>query len=213
VFCFFALLFVTSFASERIILPKNLIPIPLYRQQAGYSCGPSSALSLLRYWRWYMFSSITEQQLYRPMKCTTSGTDPGPIAQYFNTINISAIYLKGNDVSLSLLQTQIDRRRPCIVDIQAWTDDKIVNWTADWDDGHFNVLVGYDRENLFFMDPSTDDTYAFIPKTEFLDRWHDVDGDDNIRTYRMVILVDGSGNSNEPVHPVPPVYPYATREN
>jgi len=189
-------------------LPRNLIPIPLYRQQTGYSCGPSSGLSLLRYWDWRHYANVTEQDLYPGMNCTTDGTDPGPIAAYFSRVGLPAKYLwTNNSATLDIIQDQIDHGFPVIVDFQAWQDTP-APWWSDWDDGHYNVLVGYDKENLFFMDPSTDDTYAYIPKLEFLERWHDGDGPDNVRKYHMAILIKGSGSP----HPVRPRFNFATYE-
>ncbi len=39
------------------------------------------------------------------------------------------------------------------------------------------------------MDPSTEHHYAYIPKSEFIARWHDVEGADNVHIYHMLVLV------------------------
>jgi hypothetical protein len=70
-----------------------------------------------------------------------------------------------------MLEKQVDMKQPPIVDLQAWRDSDNTTWSTDWTDGHYNVLVGYDATHFFFMDPSTDDTYAYIAKSEFLDRF------------------------------------------
>ena len=62
-------------------------------------------------------------------------------------------------------------------------------YATDWSDGHYAVLIGYDNANLFFMDPSTSGKYAFIPREELAERWHDVVGADNVHTQRMAIFV------------------------
>lgn len=41
-----------------------------------------------------------------------------------------------------------------IVAIQAWAEEG-VDYNNDWDDGHYVVVIGYDSDNMFFMDPST----------------------------------------------------------
>ncbi len=41
---------------------------------------------------------------------------------------------------------------------------------------HYAVAIGYDEKHIYFMDPSTLGHYTFIPIAEFLDRWHDMDG-------------------------------------
>jgi len=194
-----------------IPLPSNLIPIPQYVQEVDYSCGPSSALALLRYWDYATYWNATEQSLYGPMNTTEAeGTDPQPIANYFvNFAQIPAVYVWGNaTVTLDRLKQAIDDGEPPIVDLQAWRLNDSVVWSTDWDDGHYNVLIGYDDSNLFFMDPSTDGNYAYIPITEFLTRWHDTLAT-NQKVWSMLILVSGTANP----HPVPPSIPIASYED
>jgi predicted double-glycine peptidase len=205
-------------------LPKNMIYVPLYRQglaptlraisqqasfrlilfaETDYSCGPSSALALLRYWAWEQYKDVTEQELYGPMNCSSqNGTDPGPIAAYFvNYAHIEATYVNGNStVDLHDLERAIDDGKPPIVDLQAWRVNNTVDWKTDWGDGHYNVLVGHDHDNLFFMDPSTGGRYAYIPKGQFVTRWHDIVGIYNTHAWHMVVFVEGTGNPH-PKHP------------
>ncbi len=58
--------------------------------------------------------------------------------------------------------------------VEAWPDAYPVDWTNDFIDGHYAVVIGYDPERLVLMDPSTLGHYTFIPKAEFVQRWHDV---------------------------------------
>jgi hypothetical protein len=72
-FLIVSLIALISFANGRIMsvadasmgtqadkaLPKNAIFVPLYKQQTDYSCGPSSCLSLLRYYDMNKYKSIT----------------------------------------------------------------------------------------------------------------------------------------------------------
>ena len=73
------------------------------------------------------------------------------------------------------LQQILDQGRPVIVLIQAWGNKTLDQYATDKDDGHYVVAVGYDAANFYFMDPSTAGNYTFIPRDEFLRRWHDVD--------------------------------------
>lgn len=145
------------------------------------------------------------------MNTTTNGTDPGPIAWYLNNVaKIRAVYVHGaKNVSLSMIEAAIDRGEPPIVDFQAWRTSDRTPWHSDWADGHFNVVVGYDSKNLFFMDPSTNHRYAYVPKIEFIERWHDVEGEENVHRWRMLILVAAQKSS----HPVKPLHNYATFED
>jgi len=199
-------------AHPNVSLPANLIPIPLYRQRTDFSCGPSSALSLLRYYLWEEYQHTPEQALYKGMNCSReNGTDPAPIANYFtNVAGLRATYISNQDpaATMSQIKANINEGLPTLIDLQAYRDNPFANWTKDWDDGHYNVLVGYDATNLFFMDPSTDGTYAYIEESVFLQRWHDVEGDDDHHTFTMAIFVEPSSTT----HPETPSKPYATYE-
>lgn len=200
---------------DHVALPSNLIAVPLYRQETSYSCGPSSALALLRYWDWDHYHNVSERSLYAGMNTTTNGTDPGPIAGYFNRVaHMYSMYQHGVEhVTLLSIQNAIDKGQPPIVDFQAWTNNlNNVTWRNDWQDGHFNVVVGYDEKRLFFMDPSTDHTYAYVDKKDFLERWHDVDGVHNTHTQHMLVLVQPDKQKFKP-HPIKPKHNYATKEN
>ena len=73
------------------------------------------------------------------------------------------------------LEYYISCKQPIIIAFQAWADPG-VDYKNDWDDGHYAVVIGYDKDYLYFEDPSLLGSIGYIPKAEFLDRWHDVDG-------------------------------------
>jgi predicted double-glycine peptidase len=200
---------VASASTRSAPIPDNLIPVPLVRQKTDYSCGDASALAVLRYWDYADYGSTPESDLYGPLGTTaTDGTDPTPIRDYLQTVSgLHADYQHGADaVSEDDLVAAIDRGDPPIVDIEAWQGTK-KDWTTDWDDGHYVVLVGYDAERFFFMDPSTGGHYAFIPRAEFDDRWHDVVGK-STHAFHMVIFVHGDGTPHADERPP---HPTATR--
>lgn len=94
---------------------------------------------------------------------------------------------------MGLLTSYISKGYPVIVDFQAWPDTPHYapppgGWANDTDDGHYNVVIGFDDERLFFMDPSTLGHYTYIPKEEFLVRWHDTDGPNNVPIYNYMIV-------------------------
>jgi hypothetical protein len=84
------------------------------------------------------------------------------------------------------LKKWIDAKRPVIVSIQAWAE-KSVNYPADWGDGHYVMAVGYDQENIYFMDPSLLGNYGYIPIGEFVKRWHDRDDEKVLDQFGIVI--------------------------
>lgn len=186
-------------------LPANLLPVPIVRQKTNYSCGDVATLALVRYWRGEDFDAVPESGLYAPLRTTEEdGTDPHPIEAFLDAQGLDADYETGASVDLGQLLAAVDRGQPPIVDLQAWQNEPRRPWAGDWDDGHYVVLVGWDDRDLFFMDPSTDDTYAFIPRQEFVSRWHDVVGKANVRTQHLVIFVHGDGSPRRSDRPPPP---------
>jgi predicted double-glycine peptidase len=175
-------------------LPRNLIRVPPVKQRTNFSCGNAATLSLLRYWRWDAYASVEETALYLPLQTThAKGTEPEPIAAFLNrTHGVTAEY-RHSDVTVAELERAIDARQPPIVDLQAWRDQE-TPWRDLWDAGHYVVMVGYDRENLFFMDPCTvaPSAYVYLPRAELAERWHDLAGDHDEPVERMAIFARGS---------------------
>jgi predicted double-glycine peptidase len=47
--------------------------------------------------------------------------------------------------------------------MQAWSDP-IVDYTNNFDDGHFVVAIGYDLNYIYFEDPWILGSIAYIPR-------------------------------------------------
>lgn len=88
---------------------------------------------------------------------------------------------------LSDLLSYIDKGTPVIIAIQAWTDKANVEWDTEWENGHWVVAVGYDEENVYFVDPVLLANYAYIPREELGNRWHDKDRDTVLRNAGIVV--------------------------
>jgi predicted double-glycine peptidase len=186
-------------------LPPNLAAVPVVKQETDFSCGSAATLSLLRFWRPEAYAAVDETHLHEALRTTNDhGTEPEPIEHYLQAAaGLDARYRHG-DVTLEQLLAAVDAGEPPIVDLQAWRDHAQVPWKDTWDAGHYVVLVGYDAERLFVMDPSvlTPGGYAFLPRAELDERWHDLAGHENTRVERMVIFVRGPGPHWKPERPV-----------
>jgi predicted double-glycine peptidase len=176
-------------------LPANLVSVPVVKQATDFSCGAAATLSMLRLWRWDAYARVDERALYAALRTTgTHGTEPEPITEYLcNEARLDACY-RHTDVTLAELEAAVDAGEPPIVDLQAWRD-RDAPWAETWDAGHYVILVGYDAERLFVMDPSvlTPGGYAFFPRAELSERWHDLTGPNDARVDRMTIFVRGRG--------------------
>lgn len=187
---------------EGVPLPANLVQVPVVQQGQGFSCGVAATLLLLRFWRVAAYDGVDEAVLYAPLGTTQArGTEPEPMASLLCKAGLVAQYRHG-DVTLEELERAVDRREPPIVDLQAWSDHG-ASWAQTWDAGHYVVMVGYDAEHLFFVDPSraTPRGYAFLPRADLEDRWHDLAGDDDLPLTRMAIFVRGSSRWQPPQAP------------
>jgi predicted double-glycine peptidase len=197
-----------------LTLPKKLIPVPLISQKKDFSCGDVSTLAILRYWNFTKWKSTPEKALYKPLKTSSkSGTDPSPMAAFLSKEPGLKAEFKDTIPSVADLEGAVDRGEPAIVNIQAWQDvpraKDLKPWAPDWVDGHYVVLVGYDKDNLYFMDPSTPGHYTYIPRSQFPDRWHDIVGAKNVHTQHIVIFVRSNGTLT-PVKPTKPLPPKVT---
>jgi len=90
------------------------------------------------------------------------------------------------EMTLDDIRGFIDKGVPVIVLIQAWAGSP-VDYSRDWEDGHYAVAIGYDRDTVYFMDPSTLGNYAYLPNREFQDRWHDEDKGVKLVRFGLII--------------------------
>jgi uncharacterized protein len=173
-------------------LPEHVVRVPLVQQKQDFSCGAAATLLLLRYWCVEAYLQVDESALYGPLETTRArGTEPGPMAALLSQNGLDAHYRYGS-VTLQELERAVDAGEPPIVCLQAWTDHG-APWRDTWDAGHYVVLVGQDERHLFFADPSraAPGGYAFLPRAELEERWHDLAGIDDTPTEHMAIFVRG----------------------
>lgn len=166
-------------------VPSNLIYVPLTRQATDYTCGAAAVQSVLGFfgedWR--------EDQLSHALHSKKrSGTNYAQIVKLARARGYEVS--TETDYTIAKLKDSITSGVPVICLIQAWRD-KPTEYSNDWNDGHYVVAVGFDSDNIFFMDPSTLGHYAYIPSAEFLSRWHDVDGRERLQHFALVIKKPG----------------------
>jgi hypothetical protein len=154
-----------------------LIRVPLVRQTKDYTCGAAALQSILLY---YGEDDYSQAELAKILGAHPQhGTSYRAILRFANRKfsdpkKRDFLMWKRCDMAIDDLRQVIDSGRPSILIFQAWGKPG-VNWKKEWKEGHYAVAVGYDENNLYFMDPSTPGHYSYIPNEEFLDRWHDRD--------------------------------------
>ena len=80
-----------------------------------------------------------------------------------------------------------------------------VDYTADWDDGHYVVVVGYDDAHFYFMDPSVLGSYTYLPLEALLARWHDcyLENGQIVRLHHFGLAFTGTTVAYDPAACVP----------
>ena len=179
-------------ASVPFTLP-NSASVPDVRQSTGYTCGAAALQAVLSYWG----TSEREDRLAARLRSTPdAGTHPLDIVRVAREFGLTAELREG--LALSDLESALAAGTTVIVDLQAWRGRTDIPWTETWDDGHYMVLLGADAEHLYFEDPSLLGARGVIPRPEFVDRWHDYEGepplDASDRTYvHMAMFIRGGG--------------------
>lgn len=171
----------------------DLLPVPDVRQCTNYSCGPSALQAVLMYYG----EEWIETELMQMCGTTPEGTGPKNIARVAREIGFNAEIKE--QMTLEDLETLCRQKIPVIISAQCWREGESQNkpWKDIWDDGHYMVVIGLDEKNVYFEDPSMLGSKGFIPRDEFLERWHDMD---EKKYEHMGIIISGKSPSPPPAY-------------
>jgi len=161
----------------RITDVPNLIPVPLVRQSTNYTCGVSAIQSVM----YFYGDEHREDRLASSLQANSDdGTSYKKMVEYAKSLGYNVTTQE--NMTLEDLKNFIDKKQPVIVCLQAWAsldegDPTLLDlpWKDRWEEGHWAVVIGYDNNRIYFMDPSTLGNYTYIKTEEFLERWHDID--------------------------------------
>lgn len=151
------------------------IGLPPITQPDDYSCGVACLYSIFAY---YGIDKYDYAALEKRLHATEAdGTDFKRIVDVARQEGLVAHAHK--EMTLDELLDCVKARQAVIVSMQAYEDDpkKVPQIYYDANvNGHFVVAIGFDDDNLYFMDPSLPRRRAFLSKAEFDKRWHDDEG-------------------------------------
>ena len=163
---------------------KNLIRVPLARQNANYTCGVAALQSILGYYNFDKRLDVLSAEVKPDQE---KGTNYLNIASFAKSLGFD-VNIRTN-MTLDELKKYIDQKKPILLAIQAWADSKSSYSSNQNEDGHYVVAIGYDDKNFYFMDPSTLGHYTYIPAEEFVSRWHDYDSYSNQTLLRFGMIL------------------------
>jgi ABC-type bacteriocin/lantibiotic exporter with double-glycine peptidase domain len=147
-----------------------VIDLPTGRQTFDFDCGAKALQLVMAYYG----VDVREDELLGELQCDQDGTPLG------NMIHVAEKYgfqvAAGNGVSLDTVKQYLDAKHPVIVVVQAWAERYMAleDWKADYDDGHYVIVIGYSNGIIIFQDP-TSFRRTWMTEEEFLVRWHDMD--------------------------------------
>ena len=152
------------------------VSLPEVQQPDEYSCGAASLMSILAYYG-------TGPEDYEVLKKKLGVTEKNG-TNYHRMVRFAAEQgLQANakpKMTLAQLEQFLDEGKPVICSIQAYDEHNPPEKRAEIynkdDNGHYLVAIGYDDDNVYFMDPALTGRRGFLPKTEFESRWHDNEG-------------------------------------
>jgi uncharacterized protein len=167
-------------------LKNKYLVMPIVGQEKNYSCGCACVNALLEF---YGETKYPEAELCDLIDATPAyGTSYKSIAAFFKKEGYHVFFKQ--ELTLEDLKRFLDNEHPVLVALQAWSEQKNVDYADKWNSGHYLLLIGYNAKNFYFMDPSMVGKYGYIPIEEFFERFHDTDGEDDevLNQFGMLIM-------------------------
>jgi len=180
----------------------RLLPVPLISQARPWSCGAAALMAALVY-----FGVFDEAESVLDVDLRVNPEDGTRVPSIVSAARRFGLTAAARaDLTLDDLGRALSRGAVVIAAIQAWPTDRIADWRADWEDGHYVVVVGLSDDRVYVMDPSVRTGYAYLSRHDFLNRWHDYDfdGDRRVVWNRLGIVIEGGKPLGRyPADPVP----------
>lgn len=170
-------------------VPRNFVRFPIERQETRASCGLASLRSFLEHVQRFAGKERDLRRLARAHGSYAGayGTEANGLVAIARGAGIRA--RRQERMTVAMLRHLYDaNRRPgaktvrgVIVEIQAWGTQRRRPYAhPDSDDGHYVLVAGIGKKDVFFMDPSLGEDgrghpvfqYTRMPIPEFLQRWH-----------------------------------------
>lgn len=170
--------------------PPAELRLPDVRQSTSFTCSAAALLAVLTY---YGVES-REDRLAKALGATPEeGAPPPAIVRVARAHGLTAELREG--MSVDDLARETGAGRPVLIAIQAWQDRRR-SYRADWEDGHYVVVIAVERERIVVEDPSLLGSRGLLSRAELEERWHDTDG--KRRYLRMGIVFGGRSPAPPP---------------
>ncbi len=184
-------------------IPRNAIKVPLPDtvQKEDYSCGAAAIMSISRFFGQRQGLEYEEDFIDMLIDLgmdPEEGTHPYQLRRLVNKLKLKK--KEYPNMTRKQLISCLDKGRSVLIMLQAYGEDKrgrpLKSYKGIWKEGHWVVAIGYDRDGVFFEDPSLEAMRGFIPYKELEERWHDIGPVyEHVEHYGMAIWKEGSLSS------------------
>ncbi len=157
----------------------KILDFPKLRQTFEYDCGAKALQSVLTYYG----IEVAEELLIKLAKTNKkSGTSIKNMTSVLKKYNMQ---FDEKNMTIKDLKEYINKKIPVIILLQAWNNHTI-NYSNDFHDGHWVVVIGYGRTKLIFEDPYSFER-TFLNNKELDERWHSKENGDKIFNYGIAV--------------------------
>ena len=161
---------------------RNILKFPRVQQPDSDSCGHACIAMILQYFE--LREKVGDLEKFPLSKKDVNGLEPDSIVTILEEFKIKSSIKR--DLTFDEIKELIDKKRPLIIELQAYTDKK-EDLIKSYENGHYIVAIGYTLEYLIFADPSS---YfkTYLKFEELLSRWHDIDN--GKKNEKLAIVID-----------------------
>lgn len=172
----------------------KIIEFPEFKQITAYDCGATALEAVLTYYG----KDIKEKNIMDIAHTDTAGTTMDGLIKVVENVGLK---YKTGSMTIDDIKDYIRKKVPVILLLQAWTEKPNIEWTKDWNDGHYVVAIGYDDTKVYFEDPWIS-SRAFLTFDELEERWHGKvkDGEKEIHSALVVFGNNNHYNPDKAVH-------------
>lgn len=162
-----------------------MIDLHIGRQTYDYDCGAQALQTVMHYYG----KEIRGDALMEALGTSEEGTPPRALVRVAERFGFKV--QSGTHWSLNQVKEYVRMGTPVIVLLQAWADRYMTldDWRREWDNGHYAIAIGLNKDVLLFEDPASI-RRTWLKEREFLARWHDKDPEtgEKFEHFGMVLL-------------------------
>jgi hypothetical protein len=158
----------------------KLIDFPEARQFHDYDCGVAAMWTVMSYYG----LDVREDEIMKLAEPDEEdGTNPSGLVKAGKEHGLEGVEKKA---TVEWLREMLDRGVPVLMLVQAWPEDADDHDWSGWDNGHWVVAIGYDRDGrIYFMDPASP-VRTWLDEDELDERWHSYgEGDEKTDHYAL----------------------------